>query len=290
MPVDAVSLYGFMAESEAVQYLEDACILEPDADPARLWSDARAKLGRATPGAGVPEVRPMPTHYKARLDAVRSEPWFEQFVADSSWEFALVEIAPLIAFQFQIMVEHSDAQCAAVGSPPSMGEMLALCLPRDRKSPDIRIDAGDKGLVISSPDLNVFTMGPLWADLPADGAFRGALIAGPVVRTRVPTVQVARVNGRHYLRNGYHRVYCIGRRGAEYVPCVVLDFDTPDQAIGDIPGFSRNLLESRDPPTLAHFVGGRAADVRMQRLQQVIAVSWTEATIREGSSGRAGSR
>lgn len=283
MPVDAVSLYGFMAESEAISYLENACILEPGADLVALWTEAQAGLGPATPNAGRPNVRPIPALFNAHLDRLTTEPWFQQFVADSPWTFALVEIAPLIAPQAQVMVEHSDAQCAAVGSPPSMEELLALCLPADRKSPDIRIEAGDKGLVLSSPDLNVSSMGPLWADLPSDGLFRGALLAGAVVRTRVPTVQVAKVDDRYYLNNGYHRVYCVGRKGAEYVPCVVLDFDTLDQALGDIPAFDRDLLESRDPPTLAHFVGGRGADVRVHRLQRVISVSWTEATIREGS-------
>ncbi len=281
MPVDAVSLYGFMAESEAVHYLQDACILDPGADPSRLWSAARAKLGRATPRAGLPEVRPIPTHYKARLDAVRAEPWFQQFVGATSWDFALVEIAPLISPQVQIMVEHSDGQCAAVGSPPSMRELLALCLPRDKQPPEIRIDLRENGLVVSSADLNVSVQGPLWAEVQADGRVRGDVLTGPVVGTRVPTVQVAKFNGRYYLRNGYHRLYCCARKGATHAPCAVIEFDTLDHAIGGISMLSEDLLESDDPPTVSHFINGRGADVQVYRVHREITVTWTEATLRE---------
>lgn len=281
MPVDAVSLYGFMAESEAISYLEDACILERDADPSRLWSDARAKLGRATPRAGLPEIRPIPTNYKARLDALRAEPWFQQFFGGTAWDFALVEIGPLIAPQVQVTVEHSDAHCAAVGSPPSMGQLLALCLPRDRKPPDIRIDLRENGLVVSSPDLNVSAQEPLWAELPSGGPLAGAVLTGPVLGTRVPTVQVGKFNGRYYLRNGYHRLYCSARKGATHAPCAVIEFETLGHAIGGMSAFGSDLLESDDPPTLSHFIEGRASDVQVYRVHREIMVTWTESTLRE---------
>ena len=136
-------------------------------------------------------------------------------------------------------------------------------------------------MVVSSPDLNVSAQAPLWAEVAPGGALAGGVLTGPVLGTRVPAVQVAKFNGRYYLHNGYHRVYCIGRKGAEYVPCVVLDFDTLGQAIGGISVFSRDLLESDDPPTLAHVIDGRAADARVYRVHREITVTWTEATLRE---------
>ena len=283
MPVDAVSLYGFMAESEAVHYLEDACILERGADPSQLWSDARAKLGRATPRAGLPEIRPISTNYKARLDALRAEPWFQQFFDASAGEFALVEIAPLIAFQFQIMVEHSDAQCGSLGEPPDMSDMLDLCMPRDRNAPDLRLQEQPGAFVVTSADLNVSAKEALPIRLPDGSPLAGDTLLGPVVGTRVPTVQVAKFDGRYYLRNGYHRLYCSGRKGAKYAPCVVLDFDSLEDAIGPADTFRRELFQSADPPTMAHYIEDRCEAVAMYRLQRVITVAWTEATIREGS-------
>lgn len=283
MPVDAVSLYGFMAESEAVQYLEDACILEPGADPRALWAEAQAGLGEPTPNAGRPTIRAIPPELNRKLEAVAAEPWFQQFVADSPWRFALVEIAPLIAFQFQINVGHSDDQCASLGEPPGTSDMLNLCLPRQRTLPEFRLQLQPGAFVVSSADLNVSVTDALNAMIPPGSPLAGDTLAGPVIGTRVPTVQVARVNGRYYLRNGYHRVYCIGRKGGEYVPCVVLDFDSLEHAIGHGTNFRRELFESADPPTMAHYLEGRSAEVRMPRLQKVITVSWTEATLREDS-------
>ena len=39
--------------------------------------------------------------------------------------------------------------------------------------------------------------------------------------------------------------------------------------------FALSLLESPDPPTLAHFTRGRAADVGLRRHVRVMTVSWT---------------
>ena len=283
MPVDAVSLYGFMAESEAVQYLEDACILEPGADPRALWAEAQAGLGEPTPNAGRPTIRAIPPHLNRKLEAVAAEPWFQKFVADSSWHFALVEIAPLIAFQFQVKIAHSDAQCGSLGEPPDMSDMLNLCMPRHRTLPEFRLELQPGGFVVSSADLNVSVTDALSAMIPPGSPLAGDTLLGPVVGTRVPTVQVAKFDGRYYLRNGYHRLYCSGRKGATHAPCVVLDFDSMEDAIGPDATFRRELFQSPDPPTMAHYLEGRCEAVRMLRAQRVITLAWTEATIREDS-------
>ena len=207
---------------------------------ARLWSDAQCQASAApTPNArAFLTIRPIPTHYnRPGSTPSRAEPWFQQFVADSSWKFALVEIAPLIAPQVQIMVAAQRRTVrGSLGSPPDRWGRCLNFVPSSRK--DSRPTSAssysrDKGLVISSArSERLHDDGrALGDDLPADGAFTGGRLTrwAPSFGTRVPTVQVARVNGRLLPAQRLPPGLLQSVAGARtHVPCVVLDFDTPD--------------------------------------------------------------
>ncbi len=101
--------------------------------------------------------------------------------------------------------------------------------------------------------------------------------AGIIFGLSVPLVHVVRLNGRCYLHNGFHRVYGARMAGATHVPCVFRD--VPDEASAGIapPGtFDRMLLESANPPTLAHFTNGSAHVVQLRAITRVLHISWAE--------------
>ena len=71
--------------------------------------------------------------------------------------------------------------------------------------------------------------------------------------------------------------------GATHMPCVFRDLQFVDD-IGfrnDGRTFTPSLLESEDPPTLAHFARGRAHAVSLRSLSRVLHVSWAEYAVPE---------
>jgi hypothetical protein len=99
----------------------------------------------------------------------------------------------------------------------------------------------------------------------------------------LPFVGVARYNNRCYLTNGFHGAIGIRSAGATHMPCVFRDLQSVDD-IGfrnDGRTFTPSLLESEDPPTLAHFARGRAHAVSLRTLSRVLHVSWPEYAVPE---------
>ena len=90
--------------------------------------------------------------------------------------------------------------------------------------------------------------------------------------------QVVRCNDRTYLKNGVHRAYALRSAGATHMPCLYLE--TSDwSAVGAVGGsstFDRDLLESANPPTCAHFSQGRAMNVTLRTMTRIVEVTWSD--------------
>src|SRR5258708_4508314 len=102
MPHDALSLLGFMNQQVALAYMTNDCMF-PTSDPALLtqeWQTAQQQLGPATANAGHPQVQPL-SH--PHLAGVLANQHFGTFFGNVQGEFALVEIAPLLAYQFHVL-------------------------------------------------------------------------------------------------------------------------------------------------------------------------------------------
>jgi len=103
-------------------------------------------------------------------------------------------------------------------------------------------------------------------------------IAGVALAPSSNLVQVVRFNGRCYLKNGFHRCSTLMWAGATHAPCLFLEGDDYGQvgAPGLPATFSREMLESANPPTLGHFTEARAQPVSLRSGTRVISVSWSE--------------
>lgn len=65
--------------------------------------------------------------------------------------------------------------------------------------------------------------------------------------------------------------------GATHVPCLFRDVQTEQEAgIAPPSTFPLALLESNDPPTAGHFIGGRAFGVELRKATRIIQVSWSQ--------------
>src|SRR5207247_8971291 len=97
------------------------------------WQAARQRLeldgGSPLPNPGLPEILGIPPGHEARLAAVEASPRFAFTVGEFPWEFKLIEIDPLLAFQFHINTGRGDALWNEAGASVDLAALLRLCLP-----------------------------------------------------------------------------------------------------------------------------------------------------------------
>jgi hypothetical protein len=205
------------------------------------------------------------------LDALVQVEWVDQALnspnAIAGSEFKMVEIDPLLAYQIHVCKDRSQHHCSILAKPPSLQQLLELCLPVELPSGEYHAARGPQSVVITSRSLNFRS-----SFAGVDGN-----VAGMAFAWALPLVQVVRLRGRCYLHNGFHRVYGARLCGATHVPCAFRDVDDERQAGITPPGtFDMTILEGPDPPTLAHFNQGRAHPVKLRESRRVLHVSWAD--------------
>lgn len=297
MPTPGLSLVGFMDQATALWHLKEPCVpANPNAPDAAFiadWQAAQTRLGLSpVPNPGVPQVLPLPAAAGNHLAALMAQPWLNQhpnpavglppgllqIYAAHNPQFMMVEIDPLLAFQFTVDTARSAQHCGHFSNPPTLDELLAVCLPPALPVEPLQSSFlqqpqhGD--LLIRSRNLNVMAQ---------QKGLIGQNAVGLTFGPQAPLVHVVQLNGRYYLHNGFHRVYGCRMAGATHIPCLVRD--VPDAAAAALRGgrqtFSEGLLTSADPPVLAHFTQGRAHSVQLRRLVRILHVTWADHVIYE---------
>lgn len=280
MPTDGLSLVGFMDQPQAVHHLTNACV-PANPDPLVLageWTAAQARLGATTPSAGHPDIQAMPATGADHIQQLAGQPAFlpanpphrPQGVLHGA-TFQMVEIDPLLAFQFTVDITRSHHHVGAFSAPPTLDELLHCCLPLVQAAEAISTFPGQASMILKARSLNVRAFNR--------GLFNGEFM-GMSFGVSLPYVQVVRYNGRCYLHNGFHRCYGARMAGATHIPCVFRDVATPAEVgLHDGGTFPLTLLESNNPPTVAHFTQNRSHAVRLRAHSRFLHVSWAEYVI-----------
>jgi hypothetical protein len=273
MPTLATSLVGFMEQQEAINYLRLSCVPPVNSDDASLiaeWQTARAKLGPPMSKAGAPDIEDIPASQANYMAQLATQPWVANALNNSypGSKFCLVEIEPLLAFQFAIDGTRSRHHCSPFSQPPTLDQLLLTCLPLAPPAEPIQVTQGPQSMLITSRSLNFRSL--------AQG-FLNTEFVGMYVGLALPLVHVVRFNGRCYLYNGFHRAFGSRLAGATHVPCLFRDVNDAASAAISPPGtFGLPLLESNNPPTMGHYTQGRAHDVNLRIYTRALHVSWAE--------------
>lgn len=287
MSVTGVSLVGFMQEAEAVSYLGNQCVCGTT-DPAALaaiWKAARKQLGlgTATPNAGRPKMSNLPAGAAAHVAKLEAEGWFQNVLGTIpgklAHDFKLVELAPLLTFQTQVMTAHADGHCAHLSVPPTLDELLALTLPLSM--PDEPWQSGGAATsitLISGLNARTQAYGPIGENTMMKAKALGILF-GPTF----PVAHIKIYNGRAYLDNGFHRLVGLIRAGVTEAPLLVVDVGGTPDGLGAHRGggFGVPFLEAPNPPTLAHYAPGRAYELELRKFRRVTTVTWTDALVED---------
>lgn len=280
MATQGLSLVGFMSDQAlAVAHLRNACIPNPttktDEQLIADWNAAKGILGAPVANAGHPQLTPIdPAHPNiARLMQLDWAPYFQGLIAQGA-SFQMVEIDPLLAFQFSVDTERSNGHCEHFAHPPTEQELFDCCLPVTMSKDEIHLSQAGQNLIIKSRSLNLIAV--------AEGVIPTSVnTIGMQFNWTLPFVHVVRLNGRCYLHNGYHRAYGVRSAGATHMPCIFRDVSTAVEAglMGDGHTFSEELLTGANPPTIAHYSAGRALPVMLRRTTRILHVSWSQHTM-----------
>jgi hypothetical protein len=275
LPRAGLSLLGFMDQNNALNYLRSWCVPVDDSDVALIaeWHAARAARGNPTPNAGNPDMQPLSTAHPYVQQLMQSK-WAPVFARWEGMSFQIVEIDPLLAYQIAVETARLDHLCAGLTQLLAIDELLPICLPLAPQSEEIQVSHTPQSIIVRAKSLNVHTT--------LTGLINSSFL-GIEFGPSLPFVSVARYNNRCYLTNGFHRAVGIRSGGATHMPCVFRDVQFVDD-IGfrnDGRTFTPSLLESEDPPTLAHFARGRAHAVSLRSLSRVLHVSWAEYAVPE---------
>jgi hypothetical protein len=276
MPLPGLCLMGFMDEPDALAYQQRSCIFE-DATEHILrqhYQAARARLGEPMRQAGKPAILALPAKHSMYVDQLRATPLHADLIQKMGASIKRVEIAPLLAYQFQVHTVQEKTMAAGIGRGSSLRQMLEVCLPIGFENPPWKVKGEGSRMTISSPSLNLVlqsSTAPIYGGVSNTPFSWIGVPFGPASSF----VVVAQFEGRCYLKNGYHRAYQLGRLGITHIPCLFVEVAKYEDAV--LPGavFPRPLLESDNPPTCGHFVHGRAYPVGLREVERVIHIDVT---------------
>lgn len=264
------SLVGFMDQEAAIAHLAYACI-PPNPAPEALeieWNDAKAKIGAPMGAPGRPDIQPIPSEYDDYLAELLAGPVGQNFEPQLTRDsFRLVEIDPLLAFQFTVDSVRSDHHCKSLNTS-DISDLLTVALPIHPLNDQYHVQMLPQSVIIKSRSMNLRML--------SQGI--NANVAGIQFGFSVALVHVVRHNDRCYLHNGFHRAFGARLAGATHIPCVFRDVSSYAEAGIRTDGgtFSAKLLESENPPTVGHFVHSRAHPVTLRASTRILHVSWAE--------------
>jgi hypothetical protein len=203
------------------------------------WQQAAAiRQALVTADAGIVDnapTRPLPPEFDALLAPVRADSVFQQTVANTAYDFRLINVEECVTYQKHLDFDDVERREGLLPRELTPKDLIAFCFPLEKQTEDPQVyRAGNSMYLISeSNDLRINPAGPQLVALEPDQL--NLLSSGqPVPRTIAKGISlvllfnyslnffhVLSVEGRLVLINGYHRGASLIRRGQSWLPCLV---------------------------------------------------------------------
>src|SRR5262249_25152556 len=141
------------------------------------------------------------------VDSIVSQPVFQQTFGQRPYQFAYVDVRQLVALQAWV-------EPRADSIPTREDDLLAFALPLNWDVP------AEVSFIQPSGPIQILTSSPSLQGLHLEfDALTGTVKLGAAKHLNL--IQVTHWNGRHYLRNGYHRVVDAIGAGIFELPALV---------------------------------------------------------------------
>jgi hypothetical protein len=241
---------------------------------------AQSRAAVAARPAGIEQddlIRPLPPEMSGYLARMEKHPESQWYLA-KGFTPALVDLRRTCAYQGKIYTEHSGQHVAGV----DVDDVTALAeVTMPLGTPPVvapKFDAERQTFVTDLANHNLRIIGA-FGGLAEDAPQPGTYNLGFQVRVIASFVQVVSVQGRWFIRDGYHRSVGLLQRGARYVPVLVKE----GMGLGDLAAAGMLPFESfmgERPPLLPDFLDdGVSCTASLTAARRVVVVQASEVSI-----------
>ncbi len=251
------ALIGWLSDDEAIALLLGRT--PTPADDLVPFRERFAAKRRAVSGRSVFEPRDpiLEAEDQASLDRIAARPEVQATFANMNWQVAMVDLDAVLSLQKIIRLTGLDERLNPVIA--TSANLLEFCLPSAQPAIPGRVftDGDRKGMTISSlnPNLRVVETQPVQVEAQAAPGAPAVPMQGLMVIVHLGTsyLQVARYNGRCFLRDGYHRAAGLVRAEIMAVPCIFIEAHSWVE-VAPTPGLlTYETMFGERPPRLSDF-------------------------------------
>jgi hypothetical protein len=270
---DILPLIGYMDETYARMFLMEQCVPPNTSidDVTRIIREAQAATRRGEPVAPDPKILDFPPEMEETLSKIKGDQRLARLVKNRRWSLCQVEIDKLIPFQKYLNATYSDSISKGLDLE-DLGVRIRFCLADEflpRRSDMLEVQKANLFVIeAEGTDLRVVD-----SKKSLDPSTRNATVTFTIGWGQ-PFVQVARLNGRYILKNGYHRAFALRSRGIEYIPCVLLDVNgyADLECSGPLSFSERSILGSQPPRFSSFFDKEIAPRVKTRSVSTIVVI------------------
>lgn len=214
--------------------------LVPEALAARTAAAERNRQGRPRPEE-LPPPEAAPAAWGEHLDRVAARPLFQHLFGGTRWSFAAVPVGSLISVQPHVNWTYARRQAERAG------DLLELCLPTQAEPLALwgGVSPGQP------PSASFYTRDPNVRIVEARMEETPRLTVSFTITKTAVFLQVLRLAGRLYLKNGIHRAVGLAAAGVRTLPCILVE-GTDASDLPDL--LPLGALLRPDPPLVTDFL------------------------------------
>lgn len=240
-------LLGWLSETEAQNWQSvrgtRAHTVEDVERAARARAAVAARQEGVDQGAGIVDPPEELAEYVQQL----AEPAAAYF--QEGWQVAVADLHKICALQQSVFVDHALQRTADINAADiSSIASVSLPLPRPTALP-VQFEEHRQTWMVTSANPNLRIVGHF--STPMQGNTLGL---GFLIQLMPSFMQVAHVQNRYLLRDGYHRAFGLLSRGIRYEPVLTREIAQIEE-LALPPGlFNRNVFLGKRPPLLIDYL------------------------------------
>jgi hypothetical protein len=245
------------------------------------WQRVKTAVESRSPAKIVSPVVETPPEAITAIQAAQQRADLSAAFAPHRWHIAIVDLTkPILSYQRVVVVDDA-VERVSKANPTDVSSLFEVCLPEART---VQLEGG------FDPVQNAFTTTSLNPNLRV-GGFAAVDAPGPagasntvfgfIVSLGSSFLQLVEYRERWMVRDGYHRIYGLLKRGIRFIPCVVIDAQSFEETGAARPGFfSYELLYSERPPLVTDFIADEfSVEVPVAAVRKVVRIRAEEFAI-----------
>ncbi len=246
--------------------------------PVSEESASRARGARETVAARVPGVRQegvisdAPAELDDHINALRQTAAGAFFA--EGWQVAVADLSRVCAVQPNVFIDHAENRVRDV-EPLDVRSLAAVSLPVPTPSQlPAQFDESRNVWLFSAPNPNLRIVGQFGGQVQP-----GMIGFGFIVAISPSFMQVARFQGRLFLRDGYHRAVGFLQRGISVVPVFTREFGNLESLNLPAGMLPQGAYFGDRPPCLPdYFDDAVSVQVQLPAFQKMVVIQGLEVT------------